>query len=76
MGKRKVDDASRPLVARLVATVGLVHGVVGWTLLIVVAGLFARTRAAWTALAIVYPFGLAPVFFIVRDHQRRHSSRG
>jgi hypothetical protein len=67
----KAAEPARPLMARLVTVAGLVQVVAGWTLLLVLAGLAARTRGAWIALAIVYPFGLAPLVLFVVDGQRR-----
>jgi hypothetical protein len=56
--------------ARLITVAGLIQVVAGWTVLLVLAGLAARTRAAWIALAIVYLFGLAPLFLLVVSRQR------
>jgi hypothetical protein len=58
---------------------GLVQAVAGWTVLLVLAGLAARTHAAWVALAIVYLLGLAPLFLLVVNRQRgagRSARRG
>jgi hypothetical protein len=68
-------EPPRPLMARLVTIAGLVQAVAGWTVLLVLAGLAARTRAAWVALAIVYLFGLAPLFLLAQSShwgRRRH----
>jgi hypothetical protein len=67
----KAAEPARPLMARLVTVAGLVQAVAGWTLLLVLAGLAARTRGAWIALAIVYLFGLAPLVLLVVNGQRR-----
>jgi hypothetical protein len=57
--------------ARLVTVAGFVQAVAGWTVLLVLAGLAARTRVAWIVLAIVYLFGLAPLALLVVNSQRR-----
>jgi hypothetical protein len=62
-------EPPRPLMARLVTIAGLVQAVAGWTVLLVLAGLAARTRKAWVVLAIVYLFGLAPLFLLVMNRQ-------
>jgi len=75
----KAIEPPRPLMARLVTIAGLVQAVAGWTVLLVLAGLAARTRAAWVALAIVYLLGLAPLFLLVVNRQRgagRSARRG
>jgi hypothetical protein len=69
----KAAEPARPLLARLVTVAGLVQAVAGWTVLLALAGLAARTRGAWIALAIVYLFGLAPLVLLVVNSQRRGS---
>jgi hypothetical protein len=72
MKERRAVQPPRPLATRLVTVAGLIQGVTGWTVLLVVAGLFARTPSAWVALAIVYPFGLVPLLLVAgRWRQRR-----
>jgi hypothetical protein len=71
MKERRAVQPPRPLAARLVTVAGLIQGVAGWTVLLVVAGLFARTPSAWIALAIVYPFGLVPLLLLVAGHWRQ-----
>ena len=75
MRDRGAVEPSHPLLAHLVMVAGLAQGVVAWTVLLVLAGLAARTRGAWIVLAIVYPFGLAPLFLLaLSSHwgRRRH----
>jgi hypothetical protein len=67
----KAAEPARRLMARLVTVAGLVQVVASWTLLLTLAGLAARTRGAWIALAIVYPFGLAPLVLLALNAQRR-----
>jgi hypothetical protein len=60
----------------LAMVAALVQAVGGWTLLLVLAVLAARTPGAWIALAVVYPVGLVPLYLLVASRWRQDRPRG